>query len=185
GRVWLGCQDQLVRFDPSTGDVRRWRADGSADAAPQGRIAQFVEQRDGSLWLASHESVQVRDADGRVLDTIHRGDGRGLQSEDVVEHLLGAPDGGVWAATTGGLLAWNDGARRFAPVPGAPVVPAYGVALGSDGLVWLAGYGQLLALRWDGEALVLLDTVDARHGLPMVAPGGVLVDAAGVVWLST
>src|SRR5690606_19650528 len=50
GRVWLGCQDQLVRFDPSTGDVRRWRADGSADAAPPGRIAQFVEQRDGSLW---------------------------------------------------------------------------------------------------------------------------------------
>jgi signal transduction histidine kinase/ActR/RegA family two-component response regulator/sugar lactone lactonase YvrE len=185
GGVWLGCQDQLVRFDPRTGGVRRWHTDGSPDAAPPGRISQLVEQRDGSLWLASHQSVQVRDAAGRVLDTILRGDGRGLAATVMVEHLLPAPDGGMWVATTGGLLSWDDGARRFERIPGAPDVATYGVAVGGDGLVWLAGYGQLTAHRWNGQSLALEHTVGAGQGMPMVAPGGVLVDDAGVVWLTT
>jgi len=185
GRVWLGCQDQLVRFDPATGDVRRWHADGSEDAAPPGRIAQFVEQRDGSLWLGSHQSIQVRDASGRVVDTVHRGDGRGLDATAMVEQLVRAPDGGVWAATTQGLLAWNDGMRRFEPVPGAPEAATYSLASGADGVVWLAGYGELGAYAWDGVALAALRTVGASEGLPMVAPGGVVVDEAGVVWLTT
>src|SRR5690606_3973994 len=100
GTVWLGCQDQLVAFDPAAGRVQRWYADASADAAPAGRISQFVQQRDGQLWLASHQAVQVRAPDGRVLDTIARGDGRGLDATVVIEHLVPAPDGGIWVATT-------------------------------------------------------------------------------------
>ncbi len=185
GGVWLGCQDQLVRFDPDTGNARRWYADGSDDAAPPGRIAQFVEQRDGSLWLASHQSIQVRDAGGRVLDTIHRGDGRGLAAAAMVEHLVRAPNGGVWAATTHGLLSWNDGARRLEPVPGAPEAAVYSVDFGADGMVWLAGYGELGAYAWNGERLDRQRSVGASHGMPMVAPGGVVVDATGMVWLTT
>ncbi|MGY1458944.1 ATP-binding protein [Luteimonas sp. A534] len=185
GGVWLGCQDQLVRFDPRSDEVRRWYADGSDDAAPPGRIAQFVEQRDGSLWLASHQSIQLRDARGRVLDTIHRGDGRGLGAAMLVEHLVHAPDGGVWVATSHGLLAWDDGLRKFEPVPGAPGTGVYSVALGIDGMVWLAGYGELGAFSWDGAALTRQRSVGAEQGLPMVAPGGVLVDDVGVVWLTT
>src|SRR5690606_16121379 len=80
GGVWLGCQDQLVRFDPTTGKRRRWLATGAGDAAPPGRISQLAQQRDGSLWIASHQAVQLRAPDGRVLDTIIRGDGRGLEA---------------------------------------------------------------------------------------------------------
>src|SRR5690606_21199006 len=127
--VWLGCQDQLVRFDPAAGSVRRWYADGSDDAAPPGRISQLVQQRDGRLWVASHQAVQVRTPDGRVLDTIMRGDGRGLEATVLIEHMLTAPDGGIWVATSEGLLAWDDGARRFRRVPGAPEAAVYGVAL--------------------------------------------------------
>ena len=185
GGVWMGCQDQLVRFDPATGDVRRWHADGSDDAAPPGRIAQFVEQRDGSLWLGSHQSIQVRDASGGVIDTIHRGDGRGLSASALVEQLVRAPDGGVWVATSEGLLAWNAGQRRFEPVPGAPAAAAHSVAFESGNTVWLAGHGELWAFRWDGARLVELRTVKASDGLPRVAPGGMVIDAAGVVWLTT
>ncbi|MGY0610989.1 two-component regulator propeller domain-containing protein [Luteimonas sp. A501] len=185
GGVWLGCQDQLVHLDPDTGNVRRWHADGSADAAPPGRIAQFVEQRDGSLWLASHQSIQVRDADGTVLDTLHRGDGRGLAASTVVEHMVRAPDGGVWLATTDGLLAWNDGTARFERVRGAPEAALYSIAFDGQGVAWLAGYGELGAYAWDGDALAPMRTFGAAEGLPMVAPGGVVVDDAGVVWLTT
>ena len=185
GRVWLGCFDQLVRFDPRTGDTSRWHADGSADAAPPGRISHFVEQPDGSLWLASNESVQLRDAGGRVLETVVAGDGRGLDRGRHVEQLARAPDGGVWLVGTDGLLAWNDGARVFEPVPGAPETPLYGVAVENGDTAWLAGNGMLASYRWDGAALAPLRSVGADAGMPAVAPGGVLVDASGVVWMTT
>ena len=184
GSVWLGCQDQLVRFDPAAGSVRRWYADGSTDAAPPGRISQLVQQRDGQLWLASHQAVQVRAPDGRVLDTILRGDGRGLEPTVLIEHLLPAPDGGIWVATSAGLLAWDDGARRFRHVPGAPEAAVFGVAVAGD-RVWLAGQGLLTAHRWDGAVLTRIHSVGPAQGLPMVAPGGVVVDGTGVVWLTT
>ena len=185
GGVWLGCQDQLVRFDPRTGGTRRWLSGDDADAAPPGRIAQFVELGDGSLWLASHQSIQLRSADGRVVDTIHRGDGRGLDPLAMVEHLVRAPDGGLWVATTGGLLGWDDGDRVFRPVPGAGDGAAYSVALAGDGHVWVAGLGELTLYDWDGARLRSLRTVGQEEGMPMVAPGGVAVEDAGVVWLTT
>ncbi len=184
GGVWLGCQDQLVRFDPASGRVRRWLADGSSDAAPPGRISQLVEHHDGSLWLGSHQTIQVRAPDGRVLDTIHRGAGRGLEESMAIEHLLHAPDGGIWVATSGGLLAWDEGTRRFVRVPGGPDAAVYSAAADGE-LVWLAGYGELCAYRWNGASLVPLRSVGAGQGMPMVAPGGVAVDDAGVVWLTT
>src|SRR5690606_5796603 len=118
-------------------------------------------------------------------DTIHRGDGRGLGAPDMVEQLLRAPDGGLWAATSAGLLRWNDGERRLEPVPGAGGDAVYGVAVGPDGTVWLAGLGRLSAYAWDGASLEHLRTIGAVQGMPMVAPGGVIVDEAGVVWLTT
>ncbi|MBB1472761.1 response regulator [Luteimonas sp. MC1782] len=188
GGVWLGCQDQLVRFDPLSRAVRRWHADGSADAAPPGRIAHFVELQDRTLWLASLHSVQHRDRAGRVLDTVHRGDGRGLGFNDSVEQLARAPDGGLWLVGSGGLRTWNDGLRRFEAIPGAPGIALQGVAIEASGdghRIWLAGNGVLSVYRWDGASLHHLDTVDAAQGLPTVAPGGVLVDDAGVVWMTT
>ena len=188
GGVWLGCQDQLVRFDPLSRAVRRWHADGSADAAPPGRIAHFVELQDRTLWLATLHSVQHRDRAGRVLDTVHRGDGRGLGFNDSVEQLARAPDGGLWLVGSGGLRTWNDGLRRFEAIPGAPGIALQGVAIEASGdghRIWLAGNGVLSVYRWDGASLHHLDTVDAAQGLPTVAPGGVLVDDAGVVWMTT
>src|SRR5690606_1534802 len=185
GSVWMGCQDQLVRFDPRGGQVRRWRADGSRDAAPPGRIALFVEQRDGNVWLASHQAAQGRAPDGRVLDTVHRGDGRGPGPEAQCEHMVPAPDGGVWLATTEGLYAWNDGARVFEPLPGAPRSAVYSIAFGPAGRVWLAGYGELAAHEWNGVELARVFRAGPEEELPEVVPGGMVVDASGVVWLTT
>ena len=184
GGVWLGCQDQLLRFDPASGARRRWLATDGTDPAPPGRISQLAQQRDGSLWIASHQAVQLRRPDGRVIDTIVRGDGRGLESTVMVEHVARAPDGGIWLATTGGLLAWDDGTRRFEAVPGAPASAVYGIAVHA-GTVWLAGLGELLAYAWDGASLRLRDRIGPEQGLPVVAPGGLVVDEAGVVWMTT
>ena len=184
-RVWMGCQDQLMRFDPATGQMQRWAATDAVHPAPRGRVGLFAEAGDGTLWVASHSTIQQRAVNGRVIATIERGDGRGLGASDMIEQLLLGPDGGVWAATSAGLVYWDDGARRFAPVPGAATEPTSGVALGVAGMVWAAGFGQLHAYAWDGAQLRAVRTVDGAAGLPAVAPGGVVVDGGGVVWVTT
>lgn len=185
GGVWVGCHGQLVRFDPRTGVVQRWYDDDSGDAALAGEITHFVEAPDGTLWIGSDLGVQLRAADGRVLDTVRAGDGRGLPPDARLEQVARAPDGGLWAAGATGIQAWNDGARRFEPVPGAPVAHIYGFASAPDGMVWLARSGVLAAYAWDGARLALQRTVDAQQGLPAVASGGIAVDALGVVWMTT
>lgn len=185
GHVWIGCFGQLVRFDPRSGGTRRWFADDAADPAPAGMVAQFVPFPGGSLWLAGINGVQLRDAEGRVLDGLRAGDGRGIPRGFAIEQMDRAPDGGLWLAGSAGLLAWNDGARRFEPVPGAPAAELYSFAVDRDGTVWLAGNGVLTGHRWDGERLRPWRTVDAAQGLPAVAPAGVVADATGVLWMTT
>ncbi|GAA4860663.1 hybrid sensor histidine kinase/response regulator [Luteimonas vadosa] len=185
GGVWIGCFGQLVRFDPASGGVRRWYIDDDADAALPGEISHFVEDPDGGLWIASDRGVQQRDADGGVVRTVLGGDGGGLPDNARIEQLARAPDGGLWVVGDQGMHAWNAGARRFEPVAGAPSAHVHGFAIAPDGSVWLARRGLLAAYHWDGAGLSLERTVDARQGLPAVAPGGVAVDAQGVVWLTT
>ena len=185
GIVWIGCRGQLVRFDPRGGAVQRWSSDDDTDPALAADISQFVVQRDGTLWLSDGSSVQMRDPAGRVLDTITVDDKRGLPVGEAARQMMRAPDGGVWIAGRAGLLMWNDGERRFEPVPGAPTTAVYGFTIASDDTVWLAGIGTLSAYWWNGAELTHAGSIDARQGLPTVAPGGVVIDGVGTLWMTT
>ncbi len=185
GRVWVGCFGQLVRFDPTTGDVRRWREGDSADPAPVGQIDFKAEQRDGTLWFASERDIQARSADGRVIESLRLGDGRGPPLSVRPLHMQRSPDGGIWLATTGGIYSWNLQARRFERVPGSPERHVNAVAQQGNDLVWLAGPGMLESYRWNGTALALHRTFGVADGLPLVTPGGMAIDSSGIVWITT
>ncbi len=186
GRVWASYYDGLARYDPRTGAIRRWHAGDAGDAALPGDRVWFAETRDGRLWLGSEaDGLQVRDVDdGRVLDVVHADGSRGLQRGRMLHQMDVAPDGGLWVAGVQGLLMWNDGARRFEPVPGAPAQDIYGF-VATERAVWLAGFGTLDQYRWDGAALALLKHFDQRQGLPRLAPSGLTIDRNGVLWLTS
>jgi signal transduction histidine kinase/CheY-like chemotaxis protein/sugar lactone lactonase YvrE len=185
-KVWIGYQDGLARFDPVDGSVRRWSHRDAVDAALSNEISTFAETGDGRLWMASDNgSVQARDLDGRVESTLLPGDGHGIVAGAAVDQLGLAPDGAVWLAGSQGLLMWNDGARRFEPVPGAPAARVYGYAMGANNTLWLARLGSLERYRWDGAGLARQLAIDSRDGLPLIAPSGLTVDAAGLVWLTS
>ncbi|MET0328761.1 MAG: two-component regulator propeller domain-containing protein, partial [Luteimonas sp.] len=79
GMVWIGCLRQLVRFDPATGAVRRWHDHDVENPAPGGHhIDSIVERGDGTVWIASDLMVQARTPDGRVIESVQSGDGRGI-----------------------------------------------------------------------------------------------------------
>ena len=183
--VWIGCRGALTRFVPATGEVRRWTQDDAIDPAPVGIVHQLTELSDGSVWLAADDTIQLRAPDGRIREKIVAGDGRGLENSSSLQQLDLGPDGALWAATRTGLLMWNDGARRFEPVPGGPDWQVFAFGFGPGDTVWLGGNGILAAYRWNGAGLVAERTVDAKQGLPAVAPGGLAVDDLGVVWMTT
>lgn len=183
--VWIGCRGALTRFVPDTGEVRRWTQDDPVDPAPQGIVPQLVERADGSVWLGAEDAIQLRAPDGRTLERIIAGDGRGFETGSALQQLELGPDGALWVATRSGLLMWNEGERRFEPVPGGPDWHVFAFGFGAGDAVWLGGNGILASYRWTGSELVAERTVDAKQGLPAVAPGGLVVDDTGAVWMTT
>jgi signal transduction histidine kinase/CheY-like chemotaxis protein/streptogramin lyase len=186
GILWIGYQSGVARFDPADGSLRRWRQGDATDAALTYDVAKLVESADGDIWMASDDGdVQVRDPDGHVRLSMTRGDGHGIPAGAEIRQLGLGPDGAVWVAGTHGLSVWNDGARRFEPVPGAPPTLICGYAEQDRHTIWLARPGSLQRYGWDGARLRLQDTVDYRDGVPLIAPSGLTVDASGILWATS
>ncbi len=182
--VWVGCNGKLVRLAPATGLRRTWTVGDASDPAPGGTVSVSVRP-DGSVWATDDTSLQIRDREGRTLDRLHAGDGRGLGADDIIRQVGTAPDGGTWVAGSAGLSMWNAGARRLEPVPGAPRMPLAGFALAARDTVWLASMGMLSGYRWDGERLHPATQVGPAQGMPLVMPAGVAVDGSGDLWAPT
>ncbi len=183
GAVWVGCREEIVRLQPRALRAERWHREDRERPAPAG-ANMIAEQADGTLWFGDGTTVQLRTPQGRLLDAVRRGDGRGLDEGIVLRQLARAPDGGLWVASNRGLLMWNAGARRFEPVPGAPreAVNAFTV---NGAVVWTAGMARLAGYRWNGGRLTGTHAADARDGLPQVAPSGIAVDGTGTLWLTS
>lgn len=185
GQVWIGGNASLARLLPAAGAVRRWHAIDAGDAL-KGETIGFIQTRDGRLWIASASGgVQVRDAAGPVLDTVLPGQGRGLPAGVGIEQLGLGPDGAAWIAGTQGLSTWNAGTRRFEPVPGAPARRLYAFFVRARDEIWIADTGRLGRYRWDGRRLAPVLRMDVADGLPRVAPSGLTVDHAGIVWMTS
>ena len=185
GRVWIGMLRALVRYDPRDRSVRRWHDEDRQDAATEGEAEMLRQSTDGRLWIYSDvDGFQVRDEDGHVLRRIAH-DAHGLSRELAVNDMDVGPDGALWLATSQGLLRWIEAEDRFAPVPGTPAMPLYAFRVTDAGVAWLAGMGQLQRHLWTGRQLQLLDTIGGRQEFPALEPGGLVIDAAGVAWLSS
>ncbi len=185
GPLWVGYSTGIARLDPRTKNVQKWEQDSLHDAPLSGPNDLVVETPDGHVWFSSlGTGLQVRDADGHVLFEVKPGDGRGLAAADT-EQLGLSPQGALWLAGAQGMLAWNDAAHRFAPVPGAPADRVYGFAFANPQTLWMYRLGALERYGWDGHALHQQLRVDQHHGLPVVESGGVIADARGDVWLTS
>jgi signal transduction histidine kinase/CheY-like chemotaxis protein/streptogramin lyase len=183
--LWIGYHNGIARADPRTHVLKVWEQ-GAANDAPLGGPNDLIAQTpDGRVWVSSlGEGIQARDGDGRVLLTIKPDDGHGLTAADT-EQLAASPQGALWLAGAQGVLAWNETAQRFAPVPGAPNDRVYGFAFVDPHTLWLHRLGTLDCYDWDGHALKLRTRAGAEQGLPAVEAGGVLADAHGNAWLTT
>ena len=183
--VWVGCHGSVTRYDPASGTLRRWHQTDAVDPAPAGVVTQIVEEPDGAIWLGASDALQLRAPDGSLREVMAAGGPEGFPARNALQQMSRGPDGALWLATGKGLLMWNAGTRRFEPVPGGPPWQVFAFGFAPDDTVWVGGSGILVSYRWTGAELIAERTVDARHGLPAVAAGGLAVDGLGVVWMST
>ncbi|WP_238382738.1 hybrid sensor histidine kinase/response regulator [Cognatilysobacter segetis] len=184
GRVWVGYFDGLARIDPSTGRIDRWPA-GTHDGALRGEPAFLAEDASGRLLIGGEGGVQVRSADGRVVDDLVPGDRHGLPAGATVAGLATTPSGEVWIAGSAGLFRVDPVTSRARRIEGVGAGAVHGIAFDAAGQAWLARHGAVERYRIDGAQLVRLDRLDAATGFPRLAPSGLAVDARGVVWATS
>ena len=185
GPLWVGYNPGLARVDVRSGTVQTWEAGTGKDAPLLGPVDLIAQTPDGRVWISSQGGgVQARDGDGHVLISIAPDDGKGLIANDT-EQLGVSPQGALWLAGAQGLLQWNGVTQHFDPIAGGPRERVYGFAFYRADTLWLHRLGALERYRWDGHVLTQTRRVDASQGLPAVESGGLIVDASGVVWVTT
>lgn len=185
GPLWVGFNPGLARIDLHSGGVQIWDASAGKDATLDGPVDLIAQTADGRVWISSQGGgVQARDGDGHVVLSIAPDDGKGLSASDT-EQLGVSPQGMLWLAGAQGLLQWNEAKQHFDVIAGAPHDRVYGFAFAGADTLWLHRLGALERYRWDGRTLTQTLRVDATKELPAVESGGLIVDAAGSVWLTT
>ncbi len=185
GTVWVTAVRSLTQLTRDGRVLRRWTTTDPVDPMLPGD-PQLAWTADGTLWLVSEDGVvQARDGDGRVIEQLRPGSERGLPADIFVDQISLGPDGAVWVAGSHGLFRWNAQARRFDIVPGAPAERLYGFAVDAKRRLWVARVGQLDAYDWDGTKLTPKRHLGEREGMPRITPNGLVVDASGIVWMSS
>ncbi|MCL1551340.1 hybrid sensor histidine kinase/response regulator [Xanthomonas nasturtii] len=185
GYVWIGLPESLVRYDPRTRQRKNWPLSTApnvvADMVTPNLMAMDARNQ---LWISlTKTGLQIRDEEGQLIREIEQGD-HGLDDSSAYDLRLG-PDGQMWLASTTGLRRWDPKADAFVMVRGAPASTNYVFRFTDTGVVWIGLMGELRRYLWDGTQLKHLDTIDGTQEFPMVAPNGLVVDGAGVAWVSS
>lgn len=185
GSVWIAGRDVLQRYDPVSGQVRRWYSRAQGGQLIVGLLSQMAETPDGLMWISAYGSgLQALDTEGRIRYTAEPGDGRGMDMTSPEQIGLG-PDRSLWVANQHGLRRWNGEAERFESVVGAPTDRIFGFQIAASGGLWLHRLGAIEEYRWRDGALHRIRAFGLGQGVPAVESSGLMVDRQGVLWLPT
>ncbi len=184
GRLWLGHTRGVSLFDPASGALRHWLSDAEQDAAYVGMVDQLLAEPDGSFWMTAYGGgLQHRDAEGRVLNGWEIGAPDGLP-DGSIEDLAHDPSGRLWISGDFGVLRLGDDGR-FEAMAGLPPGRVMSLTFTPEGELWTARMGFLERHRVQPGRLETVARVGGAQGLPAVDVGGIVLDGAGDVWMTT
>ena len=166
GYLWLGTQNELVRFD----GIRFTVADG------RGGPLAVLGDRAGGLWYAPFGRGVTRKADGRATTWTARD---GLPGE-IVQQIFEDRDGAVWLGTSGGLARWSGGGR-LETIGGLDGRSVTALAQGPDGALWIGTSAAGVFRLASGS----LSRITASEDLPGDQIAALLVDRNGDLWVGT
>lgn len=185
GRLWTGHRNRIARYTFATGEYRFVEQDRHAQALPATLVRRFAEHPDGTVFAAFGGGGIARvEPETLALDFDPLGEAQGLPCAEVADIRLDA-QGGIWLACEQGLLHADHAKAPFHAVDNAPELPIDGIAFAANDRLWLHALGLLAEYRLEDGRLVPGRSVDAHAGWPVVKAGGLVVDGAGIIWVTT
>jgi signal transduction histidine kinase/CheY-like chemotaxis protein/streptogramin lyase len=183
-RLWVGHAHGLRVYELQSGKFSDVAVDAARnDALAPGTVDLLVQDDAGAVW-ASANGGGVHRIDPVTLRVERYADAAGLRSTDVGQIGID-PAGALLVASAAGLDHWDATTRRFVPVPGAPVQRVLAFAFATNGSLWLHTIGALVHYAYRGGTLASIEHFAAVDGWPTLTAGGMRVDAAGQVWVSS
>lgn len=176
GRIWIGGDGGLDRFDPVSGTFEAFAV---SRAARQPAIGSILVARDGSIWVGSTQGLFYRAPHGDAFVPILTPGGAVIQ----VATLYGDSQGRVWVGSSDTVRIYRQ-AQPFA------TIPVTGMQLSllevKPGTVWSASLAGGIAV------LDLANGVRRRITADRINPGGfaqgptvqLMRDRSGLVWVA-
>jgi ligand-binding sensor domain-containing protein/signal transduction histidine kinase len=190
GTLWIGCDQFLDRFDPTTETFTHYRVDTQDPKALAVTVFHISQDRAGMLWLATGKGLRRLDpATGRITHYLHDpNDPSSLSSNDVKstgEDKIGT----FWVATGEGLDAFDRDTGKVAlHIPLREPVREFSFYEDRFGVFWIAyASGGGLAV-FDRKTNRLTRYVFSELEPPSTVNIGVyamLEDRDGTLWLGT
>ncbi len=133
GRMWVGTQQGLCRYDRSSGRFDR--------IATLGAVAiDMCEDQGGRLWVATQGAGLYRyDRDGQMEQYQHNGKQENTLSDNLVNSVITSNDGTIWAGTQGGLCRYDDQIDDFRRVRLDVPKQAVAAIVEDQNALWISG----------------------------------------------
>jgi ligand-binding sensor domain-containing protein/signal transduction histidine kinase len=103
------------------------------EKAPLGQVESMLEDRDGSLWIGTHDDGAIRYRTG-VAVTYATGDS---ERADNPSTILEDSRQRIWIGGPGGLKRWDNGEFHAVPIADYPAVGVQSLAEDDQGLIWV------------------------------------------------
>ena len=164
GRIWIGTERGLNRFDKSAGgQFTRFHADPEdTSSLLDDWVSAIIEDSEGFLWIGTYSGLHRFDPDrGIVVERYSTsGDVPGTDPDRLLNHvsaLLEASDKTLWVGTRGGLSRLDRASKTFTHYQNDPTDPG------------TIGHNFLVALLEDEEKNLWVTSVGG--GLSILPPG--------------
>ena len=205
GKLWVGSDQYLDRYDPVTEIFTHYRFD---PANFEGVIMDVNEDREGAFWLSTTVGLYrltppaqepPAGSHGRIVNgpTLHYQHSPGEPSSlssNLVTATLETKDGTFWVATPDEVAIFDrqtGKVTRHFRLPNwhpADFPMQISVSLFEDrsGVLWVASRSGLAALDWQTNKFILYSVAGPGiHQTPLQGIRDILQDEDGTLWLGT
>jgi signal transduction histidine kinase/ligand-binding sensor domain-containing protein len=189
GRLWLGCERMLDRYEPATETFTHYQfeAPGSSDLGATPR--HISEGGDGVLWVATGHGLYRLDPPSRqsVSFRHNAADPASLSSNDVKSTFIDR-DGTLWVATSEGIDAFDPRTARV--TLHVPIRETRDMSMLEDraGVLWIISASDDGLAALDRKSLMLTRYSFAKTSVSsetLTGVSSILEDADGQLWLGT